>query len=443
MKIAIYSSFKGMHYECLGYLIEYFKYFNFKLDYYLYIIDEIEKEWITVYEKLFNIKINLYNPELFKNIYNYVFIVTDDDVEFTDNKNNKNIICINHNYKIRRYNVYKYINTRFFPFSKINNWSLPCYMGINKKEKQELILKSNKITILLLGTRHIPKSIDLLKNLFINFNQIEFIIISRYILNNNVNFKDYENIKVYKYCPVDKMIDILKNTDYVLCLNYEKTYINETMSGCIPLAFSFGCQLIIPKEWELVYNYKSCIIYDETTTLNLTKNNNLNLIYEDNERLINHRNNMLNNFLKINNNIYGKNNLINITLKNLKLNIPLILIYSDIELKININEYINDYNIIYIIIDNYNYIYDDNKIRLYNIDFINKLNIIKEPILYLINNNKYIENELKKLGKRHYQDIILIHNIYNYDLEKLIKIYNKYVHIYYLTNNYIILYSFK
>jgi len=444
MKIAIYSSFKEMHYECLGYLMEYLKYLNFEVDYYLYINNQMENEWIIVYERIFNIKLKLYNPQLFKNVYDYVFIVTDDDKEFIDKINNKNIICINHNYKIRRINVYKYLNTRFFPFSNVKQWALPNYIGINKEIKKELIIKSDKIIVLLLGSRHVPKSIDLLKNLFINFNDIEFIIITRFISkSNNINFEEYSNIKVHTYCEVSKMINILLNTNYILCLNYEETYINETMSGCIPLSFSFGCQLIIPKEWEIIYNFKSCIIYDETTRLNLTKYNNLDLIYEDNDRIINYRNNILNNLLKINNNIYGKNNLLNDTLKNLKLNIPFIFIYSDIELKIDINEYINDYSGIYIIIDNFNHLYNDNKIRIYNKNFINKLNIIKEPVLYLINNNKDIKNELKSLGKRHYKDIILINNTYNYNLLELIKIYNKYVYIYYLTNNYIIIYSFK
>jgi len=448
MKIAIYSSFKEMHCECLGYLIEYLKYFNFEIDFYLYITDKIEKNWIILYEKLFNINIKLYSPKKFKNIYNYVFLVTDDDREFIDKKNNKNIICINHNYKIRRENVYKYINTRFFPYSIIKEWAFPSYIGINKKEKLKLLDNNmltfnNKIIILLLGSRHVPKSIEILKKLFINFDDIIFIIISRFIKNNNIKFEEYENIIIYEYCEVDKMINILKYTNYILCFNYEKTYINETISGCLPLAFSYGCQLIIPKEWELIYNFKSCIIYDENTKLNLLKKTNLDLIYEENESLINYRNNILNNILKIDNNIYGKNNLINSTLINLKLNVPFILIYSDETLKINITEYINDYNIIYVILENSKINNNNNKIRLYNLNFIKKIHIIREPILYIINSNKYIEKELKYMSKHNYRDIILINNVYNYDINKLKKIYNKYSYVYYLSNSFIILYSFK
>jgi len=147
--------------------------------------------------------------------------------------------------------------------------------------------------------------------------------------------------------------------------------------------------------------------------------------------------------LNIENNKYSKDNLLNASLIKLKLNIPYIFVYSDIKINLNISKYINDYRLIYIITENNNIDNDHNTFRLYDFTFVNKLNIIKEPILYLINNNKYIEDELKNLGKRHYKDIILINNAYNYDLIKLIKIYNKYVYIYYLINNYIILYSFK
>ena len=61
------------------------------------------------------------------------------------------------------------------------------------------------------------------------------------------------------------------------------------MSGAIPLAFSTGCQLIIPQEWQEVYKFKSAIPYTMNDTIML-QNVNLDDVYNELNEQILHRN---------------------------------------------------------------------------------------------------------------------------------------------------------
>lgn len=317
MKIAIYHGFYNLHFEMLGYLFEYFQSNNIlsEIDFYGY-INIFSYEWWSFYNKHFNIKLNWIDPRLFNsksNLYNsndYIFLVTDDDYSFNNNSppshhsdivkreqsnNNIKIISIEHIDYIRRVEVYERIGTRFFFNRPECNWALPCFNAMDKDNKINILKNENKINLIIIGQNQ-PKNINKLKDLFINFNDINFYLVVREI---EYEYEKYDNVFIYEYCLTSILLELLKKCHYVLCydINNNEHYAKKSISGSIPLCFSFGCKLILPSYWNYFYNFKSSITYNQNDNLILEKNINLNDIYDERNKLIQHRNNVFDKIL--------------------------------------------------------------------------------------------------------------------------------------------------
>lgn len=302
MKIAIYQGFLYIHYEMLGYILEYFIHSNLSFD--LYCPDEsVGKDWKEFYEKTFGVKLNFINPTQIKPAnYNLIFLITDDDYSFEqkwlDDFGEEKVICIDHSVHIRRQptNMLR-LSTRFFHFRPQCLWALPVYTYINKLDKMKYLAQTDKINVMCVGTQNKPYSGEFLKELFYNFDSIDFHVITRYL---DKNYQNYPNIKTYENYSTQKMMELLKNTQYILCFENPDNLepVSNCISASIPLAFDSGCQLIIPKSWDFYYNLKSVITYEDTL---LQKNNattkmflngqiDLNKIYNEAYELINHKN---------------------------------------------------------------------------------------------------------------------------------------------------------
>ena len=301
MKIAIYHGLKMIHNEMLGYLIEYFIYSNKDIDIYADSVYILNLEWNEYYNKLFNINkqwlaCNTFNPHN----YDYIILVTDDDYSFLDEWFIKDkVIIIDHSAHIRRFsnNILNRIGTRYFNMRPTCLWALPCYNGISKSNKIEYLKKTDNINVMCIGIQNRPPSILFLKKLFLNFDNINFHIISRNI--NELLYKDFTNIKTYLFCPTKIMFELVKKAHYILCIDnpYNSEPIENSMSGAIPISFSYGCNLIIPKTWQTNYKFKSIIEYNEYTRLTLQQNIPLNLIYDELNNLICHKNKVFDNIL--------------------------------------------------------------------------------------------------------------------------------------------------
>jgi hypothetical protein len=413
--IAIYHGFKLFHYEILGYIIDYLISSKLNFD----IFSHIENEWKIWYDTIFNIEIDWFNPEIINvNNYNFIFLITDDDNSINNLISNEDatdkIICINHSNIVRRLYAFDYIHTRFIHTQPYLQYAIPCYSGITKNEKTYLLKSNLNINITCLGDKNIPISYDYLKDLFKNFDEITFHIIARNINDSN---NKYDNIIIYKNCNTSIMLDILKKSNYILCFNNNEDLINKVMSGCIPLAFTFGCQLIIPEIWNEYYNFKSCISYSDNMKL-LVNNNLVDSIFDECNELIHHRNIIFDKIIekkyKINNiSISWFSNIFNIF--NIKKLDTLIIIGSNLEEEL---EYVkNDFRIIYIL-EQSNNIYTTNLINIYinyfNNNYIlkNILNNINKPILINIHiENNNITSYLNILNKRKCNDIIILSNV--------------------------------
>lgn len=469
MNVAVYHGLPNMHYEMLGYLIDYFykiKNESIKVTYYLN-VNECEKyEWLKVYEDIFKIKINWrsiydFNP----NNNDLIFLVTDNDYTF------KQIWFINHSLKIvsinhldinrHNYNVLLNLHLRYINSKPCNKWVLPCYQGINKVDKLESINKK-RIKIACVG-QFIPPSTNYLINLFENTEELEFNIICRHnIVIDNFDFTRYTNyeyssmirINVFINMKTEDMINLIKECSYIFCCkaynlyksnvekkyNYDRTY--RTISGIIPLGLSFGCQLILPSNWNHGYNLKTTIIYNEDNPIKIklvrqTKQS-LDLVYNDLYNVINNKNILFDNIMRLINKdfIYNTNN--NSWFSNVcnKLNIakPNIFIETGTYLGDGINNVKNDFREVHSI--ELNEIFYNNAL----VKFKDEPNVllhlgdsaevmdkiiydINEPILFYLDahfsggetaygkeadNGCPLLRELSALSKRKYNDIVII-----------------------------------
>jgi len=296
MKIAIYHGFYNLHFEMLGYVFEYFKTNNMllEIDIYCY-INIFSYEWWSFYNKIFNVKLKWYNPALYYSqsiveLYNYVFLMTDDDYSLQINeKIDTKIISIEHIDYTRNNNAFIRIGTRFFVNRPNLNWAIPCFKAINQNDKLLLLQNQNKINVLIVGKNQ-PKSIKDLIDLFKNYNDINFHLVNRELLS---DFDNNDNIFLYNDCLTSIMLDLFSKSHYVLCFDKENInhYIKQAISGAIHLGFTFGCKLILPESWNFFYNFKSSLSYSfNKDPLTLTQDTNLDLIFNEQLELINHRN---------------------------------------------------------------------------------------------------------------------------------------------------------
>jgi len=425
MNIAIYHGLPIIHYEMLGYLIEYFLISKIKINIYAHISD-----WKEYYEKLFQINMIWNTPIKFDpNNYDLIFLLTDDDITFKNEWLDINkIVIIDHTYTMRRENGFYRFGTRFYSGKPNHEWAIPCYNSITIDEKYKYLENCSNINITCIGVQNRPVSISFLQELFVNFTDITFHIIARYI--DLQLYEGYNNVHIYVNCDTNIMFDIIKKSHYILCCEHPTNPEprNNSMSAAIPIAFSNGCNLIIPSLWQKHYNLKSIIEYNDNflqqngqTKLLLKKDVILDSSYNELYDLISHRNLLFDKILKIKYNSINKipNNIYSNILYNLNLQIPNVLITNEYE---NIFSY--DFREIHINNTLFNNIFKNNiKINYcylyYNIDY-NKIN---EPVIWIINSNNNIK-DIELFSLRKYKDIIIINNN-NEQLNDIINIYNK------------------
>lgn len=450
MEISVYHGFKDIHFEMLGYFLEYIKYSNIKID--IYSIDIlVGLEWKKYYEKTFNMKIQFHNPlEFDPEKYKLIFLLTDDDMSFhnmwIEKYGKTKIVCIDHCGLIRRENMMSRIGTRFYYRRPYCLWALPTYIAITKLEKKSYLQNQQKIKVMCIGIQNRPPSIKFLENLFENFSDIEFHIIARNI---SVNYEGYNNIFQYQQCPTEKMCEIIKDSRYVLCIHNPKNNFSysDSISGAIPMAYNNGCQIIIPDSWQNFYNYKTVITYRDNevqyngeTKLNLSKDIPLDDIYDELYTFISNRNRVFNTSIR---KIYPEldyerpcNNWFTNIIKVLKLHVPYIFIETGtfkgetvahvkkdfLEIhSIEINPELYNNNVEQFKNDRNVYLYEGDSSKVLK-DICHK---VKEPGLFFLDayyfndplsygkpeyNGNPVLREVELIGRRPYNDIIVISN---------------------------------
>ncbi len=286
-KILLYNGF-GVHYEMFGCLLYLGDKYNIDIDIVNIINNTDSDNWFKFYKKYY--KFNLYNKlPIILNKYLFICLLTDDDMTFSNELINKDVICINHYNQNRRNEIYYQI-----PISNFNNdnkYIFPVFDIINYEKKSQII-KNIKPIIILIGESN-NDILDNIPNIISNYTDFRIIYINRTINKVHSYIESYSNLEA------NKMIHFLEQASYVLWLYDEYKSIirchpsaikNQVISGSFPLSFTTGCQLIIPSGTLSNLNLKSIIYYSDTK-LKLNLIPDLKKVFLDREKLLKNNNN--------------------------------------------------------------------------------------------------------------------------------------------------------
>lgn len=288
MKLAIYNGFP-FHHEMFGYIMEYSVSNGHTLDVYTQTRGELG--WIKFYNDTFpSVKI-LPLSSFGISDYDWIILTTDDDFSFNDKKY-INVIAIDHSNQLRRSTISYHIGTRPFLARPELNWVIPTF---NICDDHKIFQQIHIAVIgvqLHLNDSHTIETVERMMNTISNDN-IVFHIIRRQI--NMKLFEKYNNVVIHQGISVQEMINILYRTSYVLITEHNH-YLDNCMSGSIPLAFSTLNQLILPKEMNERYKFTSSITYDKGEKIHLCEPN-INEVKKERALIIQHRNDTFKNIL--------------------------------------------------------------------------------------------------------------------------------------------------
>jgi hypothetical protein len=437
MIIAIYHC-QDIHFEMLGYILEYCLKYNFLCHIYqrpkykdkTHVVSNSYLEW---YSHHFNDSKHLirviFNYHIVEEVdYDVIFLPTDDALEFPYIRKYKDkIIAIDHFGRLRNSDVAINIGTRNFEDRPNIPYAIPCFNVISEYNKRNIIKDLTRVQVVFIGRFNIPSSKTF--SLFNNFSDIDFHIVRwKNIEPDYFKFlKKLPNIYFHSIESNDDLIETLTNAHYCFFHPmYILGYHNLSLSGVLHYALSCLVKCIIPLTWNISLKFTSFLIYDDlilsspNQQLQISVDDYMNSIESINiERFncIKHRNDMFDNaitkitnmvpVLKINNS-YISQTLFNSCFMKPKLLITtgdvlendLSLLKNDFREVISINEDINFVNLfkfIYKRISNINIQYDPDTIKILSDNIKNNES---EPILFFLEpSNQNLELMNKQLIK--------------------------------------------
>ena len=496
-RIAIYHN-EDIHFEMLGFLIEYCLFLDVEIDIYCYFfMIPAGNSIIKWYHHFFNHqnKINwIYKPSvLLENDkpkhYDIMFLVSDSNPEYhiIQDFYYEKVITINHWLMNRCKKYCDEIFIRPYPeYNKcIDNYAFPCYNIFTLYEKQEEIKKQSRVKVIFIGRFNFPSSMTF--SFFDNMDEIDF-----YIINYNIEKHYFQYLSkipnVYFYDNIEwpELIDILKQSHFIFFNpSYIEGYCTHKTSASLHLAFSTLCIPIIPNSWNKHYEFTNSVIeYDDLEFLKPKKQLKISLkkfyellpnLYQKRNSLISMRNRVIDSSIdyvygtKINKKIQNnnENTLLQILLQtNIKL--PSIYVETGVGKCETLCKFIPYFRELYgielnksIIVKNIQKYNDIKNIHFYHgfsEDILDNSQQFNNDCLFFLDSN-FDENdldsyygkkesngnsllfELQVLTKRSWNDIIIFKNSSKYNFDIISKIYSKPFY-FFQDKNYIILFPY-
>ncbi len=289
MHIALFNGFPH-HFEVFGGFIEYCRKNEHELT--IFTCKHNNNGWFSFYQFCFSPysfqirEVNEFTEKEYAK-YDAVIVTTDDDFHFSDhnmnwpNANNK-IIAYDHYYTIRRHAIKKriairpYLTTR--PELKV---FYPIYEMISKQEKLELLRSSSQTNIVIVGCP--DNNADFLKYLDLKNTNITYI---RRTISAQKK-QDFQlvcpSIQFKENLPTEPMIDAIKRAHYIFLCTDNQNYTHYATSGAIGMAFSAGCQIIMPRKNNTEYQFKSVLYFEDSPSL---ENPDLDAVFKEREEIL-------------------------------------------------------------------------------------------------------------------------------------------------------------
>lgn len=256
-KIGIFNSFH-YHYEMFGFILNYALNHHIEVD--IFTNTENHLGWIEFYRETFN-NFNIIDFKKFNgNTANYLsfFVTTDDDPLFKPEWIDKNVVCLNHFYKIRTPNFKHYLNIAKFNDSLLD-YTYPCYPLIDYKEK-----KLNN-TVSIVGAGGGGLNFNIINRLY-SSSKIQLNIIVRKSYNIDIIELDTTKFNINFMEDIDtiSMIKTLKQSSYIL-INYNSHPHREngmSCSGSLQLALSTLCRPIMSQTSNKYLQIENALEFD-------------------------------------------------------------------------------------------------------------------------------------------------------------------------------------
>ena len=235
--------------------------------------------------------------------YNLVVLLTDNDNTYHENFFiSKIYIAIDHTPQLRNPHAQFHLGVKYFSDNPYQLYSMPIYERFSREEKKEKLVRQKKINIILLGGGSLIQNIEELSFLNGGDVEIQYYILSRNIYNELNSIKkdlrykkkkkmlSNKSFAIYSMCKTSVLLELLSISHYVFINTNDEYVKGDKMSAAIPLAFSGGCQIIMPQEMNKTYNLFSPIFYsNKKQELLLTNNTDLDSVYSEMTKLIIHR----------------------------------------------------------------------------------------------------------------------------------------------------------
>lgn len=267
-KLLIVNSFP-FHFELFGFILSHLKYRWEDNDYKLDVYNPYDKKYEARegYSEL-GLEYKLVN-EICKMYYDLIFVMTDSD-PILHELEPKNVIVFEHWYK-RRISKEFLVTVPVGPFfgdgKYSDNFALPVFVGCDLNSKKKLYTQ-NKITVTILG-RDVPRTAESIFTYFRNSELIHINVVTQ--IEERFSFEDQScDIKVFRNISMSKLFHILANTHYVFISDICQWHLEGySISSSIAHAYSFLCQLIVPRGMISNIRFKSPIYYDMGSSIEL------------------------------------------------------------------------------------------------------------------------------------------------------------------------------
>lgn len=292
MKIAIFNGLT-FHFEMYGYILHYCVVNGHSVTVYT---QESTHGWQAFYMKRFPTMIWKSCSDFISEYasHDYIFLTTDDDRVFPL-QNAKHLICIDHNFAMRRPSVDPSFHIATRPFvTNYRKWAIPCYPIVHSVQEKVSYLQSmtDGIHIAVIGGRY-DYDIKQLKRIK-STSPIILHLISRHISKEQVEpLTQKYRVCIHENISTDGMMDILYRSKYVLCdVTTNMDHIQgKSMSGCIPMAFSTLNILLFSTGNNMLYKFTSAKTFslqdlEPITLTNTIDEKEIQSVYEERERLI-------------------------------------------------------------------------------------------------------------------------------------------------------------
>jgi hypothetical protein len=289
MKIAIYHN-EDIHFEMLGYLLEYCYTYDVEVHIYSSFTDgyHIGETYSSWYNKFFQKTIEWKTGDILESgiEYDVLFLITDDNPSYSIIKDrySEKTISINH-WHLSRCESRVKVGTRQF-YNRLDSicempYAMPCYNIISEQDKFELIKTKTRLQVVFVGRFNVPNSFT-----FAFFNKFEDIDFHLIIWKTSPSYfkflKEIPNFHVHVEIETEDMMNLMKNAHYVFFNpSYIEGYLGCKTSATLHLALSTLAKPIIPKSWNQYYKFDTNVVIEYDDLQFLTPDGQLNLTIDD------------------------------------------------------------------------------------------------------------------------------------------------------------------